>query len=61
MTEIERFRAWVAKQLIVPTGPPCACADCIRRRTAVRQVTTRAASAATIAREAQRVGKEDAF
>jgi len=61
MTEIERLRAWVAKQLIVSIGPPCACADCIRRRTEVGQVATRAASTAPpTARETKRFGKKDA-
>jgi hypothetical protein len=61
MSEIEKLRAWVAKQLIVALGPPCACPDCIGRRTEVPQVAARAASAVTPAREAKRVGKEDAF
>jgi len=61
MTEIEKLRAWVVKQLIVSTGPPCACADCIRRRTEVGQVEKRATSAAPTARDTKRFGKEDAF
>jgi len=61
MTEIEKLRAWVAKQLIVAIGPPCACADCIRRRTEVGPVATCVTSAAPTARETKRFGKKDAF